>query len=52
MRHHDILDGQARSSVDGRAESLSIREAAAGIHDGDGVTADNEADVGDGIVVG
>src|SRR5882757_10383405 len=50
--HHYIANREIRGLSDGCAQTLSVAQASAGVHHGDRFAADNEADVGDGSVVG
>ncbi len=50
--HHHIADWDARDARDVGPQALAVLEAPAGVNHGDGVPAYDEADVGDGVVVG
>jgi hypothetical protein len=52
MAHHHISDRRLRLLPDRRAQVFAISEAAAGIGDEDAIAADDEAYVGDGVVIG
>ncbi len=52
MGQHYVANRQLRCFADGCAQILAVEQAAAGVHDADGFAAYDEADVGDGVVVG
>jgi hypothetical protein len=47
----NITDRPIRAGADRRSQRASFREAAAGIDDRDGLIADDEADIGDRVLV-
>ena len=51
VAQHDMLDGLARPGLDGLPEFLAIGEAPAAIRHQNSIPADNEADVGNGVLV-
>ena len=52
MAHHHIFDRRIGLLPDRRAQIFAIREAAARVGDEDALASNDEADVGDGVVIG
>lgn len=52
VAQQDVADWFCGGGANGGAEGLAVGEAAAWVGDQNGVAADDEADVGDGVVIG